>query len=83
MLTVGLDFSKHFKIQRCPPLTQSRCSATSGHTASDANQALWKTLTSSRRQPHPDQQRLPDIGYVLSQRKAAEPVKLRKASFSC
>ena len=35
MLAVRLDFSKHSKIQFCPPLAQSRCSVTSGHTASD------------------------------------------------
>ena len=75
MLTVGLDFGKHSKIQLHPPLTQPRCPATSGCTASDTNHALWQALTCSRRQPRPDRPQLPEI---RSSEKGGLPLKHEK-----
>ena len=77
MLTVGLDFSKHSKSQLCPPLAQSRSSATSGHTPSTPGNSYFFLA------PVTSRPATTSIGYVLGQRNAAEPVELRTASFSC
>ena len=124
MLAVRLDLGKHSESQLRPPLAQSQCLVTSGHTASDAT-ARQSSCANISDQPNEqvDTQAVPNIvyrqhtlskkvktplqcahsgklllllganyvqighdfqtRYVFGQRKAAEPVELRTASFSC